>query len=145
MQTITISNHGPLITASNYWQSDLARAGKLFLSTNAGAFRLLIPPAHGNIVAELRTGKHVIVSRGPWPSEQLPDAVEILFDDGSDNPFALHLSPESLDRMPLDTDAGKEWLFTVWTAPRRNGPPHKALERPAYYRRVDALPCLLPL
>ena len=100
------------------------------------------PAGQGRLTA---TGKHVIVSRGPWPSEQLPDAVEILFDDGSDNPFALHLSPESLDRMPLDTDAGKEWLFTVWTAPRRNGPPHKALERPAYYRRVDALPCLLPL
>jgi hypothetical protein len=47
----------------------------------------------------------------------------------------------SLDRLPLDADAGREWIFTAWTAPRRKGP-HKSLERPCWYRRVSRIPWL---
>lgn len=140
---LTIENHGPLILSSNFWQTDAARAGKFYLSTNAGAFRLLIPRAHEAVLAEMRTACEVIVSRNPWPAERLADALEVLFEDGSDSPFALHLSLESADRVPLDEDQGRELVFTAWTTPRR-GKPHKALERPAWYRRVAKLPCLEP-
>jgi hypothetical protein len=139
---IRIDNHGPLITGSNFWESEQEAAGKFFMSTNAGAFRLLVPRCQEPVVSELSTAREVVISRGPWPAERCDDGIELFFDDGSDSPFVLHFSVESLDRLPLDTDAGKEWIFTAWTAPRRRGP-HKSLERPAWYRRVPRIPCPL--
>jgi hypothetical protein len=145
MSILRIDNHGPLITASNYWRSDLAGGGRLYLSLNAGAFRLLVPSHLEHVISEMATGKHAVVSRGPWPAAKRVDALEILLDDGTANPFAVHLDTNAVDRLPLDSDQGKEWIFTVWCRPRRKGSrPHKALERPAYYRRVNSLPCMKP-
>lgn len=140
---LTIENHGPLIMRTNYWETELAAGGKLFLSTNAGAFRLLVPPAHESLISEVRTSTEVIVSRGPWPAGGQADAVEILFEDGSDEPYSIQLDLRSCDRVPVDEDQGRELIFTCWTRPRR-GRPHKAYERPAWYRRVRRLPCLQP-
>jgi len=42
---ITIANDGPDIASTNYWATDHARAGIVYLSGNAGAWRLLMPPA----------------------------------------------------------------------------------------------------
>lgn len=140
---LTITNHGPLIVATNYWGSALERRGLVFVSTNAGAIRLLLPRAHEAAVAEMRSAAAVVVARGPWPDEHLADAVEIMFDDGSPEPWVLHVGPESLDRLPLDDDAGRALICTVWV--HRRGRPHKALEKPAWYRgRVPVLPWLRP-
>ena len=142
---LTISNHGPLITATNYWRTDAATAGNLYLSINAGAFRLLVPPLMETIIPDLATGREAIISRGPWPAKRQAAYIEILLDDGTPNPWSCHLDTRSIDRLPLDEDAAKEWVFTVWTRPRRLGDrPHKALERVARYRRVDVLPWLKP-
>jgi hypothetical protein len=140
---LRIDNHGPLIVATNYWDTDHAVAGKLYLSCNGGAFRLLVPPAEESLLAEIRTATAVIVSRGPWPEGGQADAIELLFEDGSQSPYAIHLSVLAVDRLPADIDQGQPWLFTAWTSPRR-GRPHKAYERPAWYRVVNLLPCLQP-
>lgn len=140
---LTIANHGPLILSSDYWGSEYDRAGVLYLSINAGAFRLLLPAGWEREVDEMRSAKLAVVSRGPWPTQRRSDAIEILFDDGSDNPYAIHMDIRQCDRLPLDSEQAAQWVLSVWTAPRR-GKPHKALERPAQYRRVDKLPCLEP-
>lgn len=145
MSTITIENSGPEITATNYWDTELNSHGKLYLSTNAGAFRLLLPQGFEREVKEMATAKLVVISRGPWPAQKLTDALEILFDDGTDDPYCLHLSVESADRLPLDEDAQGEWSLTCWKAPARAGyAPVKCLTRPARYRRVKKLPYLKP-
>lgn len=138
---LSVSNHGPLIVETNFWDLPIERAGNFYLSTNAGAFRLLVPRSQEAAVPEMATAREVVVSRGPWPQVRRAEGIEILFDDGSDSPFALHLSIEAVDRLPLDSDAGQEWLFTAWTSPRR-GKPHQALQRPAWYRRVPQIPYL---
>lgn len=139
-----ITNHGPLIEASDYWESEYAARGVVYLSVNAGAFRLLLPDVLKPLLLDdMRSAREVVVSRGPWPEQGRDDALELLFDDGSTAPFSLHMGLEQVDRLPLDSDAGKQWIASVWTAPRR-GRPQKALERKAYYRRVDRLPCLRP-
>jgi hypothetical protein len=143
VSAITIINHGPIITATNYWGSDLERAGKLFVSCNAGAVRVLVPRGHRQMIDECRSCRYVILSRGPWPSEGLPDAVELFFEDGTDSPFALHLSPEPFDLLPDEPPAGREWIITLWEL--KKGQPHKALERVCYWRRVPQLPWLKPL
>jgi hypothetical protein len=83
----------------------------------------------------MRSARKVIVSRGPWPAAGKSDAIEVLFDDGSENPYALHFGTEQVDR--LLADAGREARCTVWTAG-----PCLRLALPAYYRRVARLPCL---
>jgi hypothetical protein len=141
VDVLQIENHGPLLIASNFWGTEMERAGKFYLSINAGAFRLLVPRGQEPAVTEMATAQEVVVSRGPWPAEGRDEGIELLFEDGSDAPFCLHLSIESLDRLPLAEDAGREWVFTAWTAPRR-GRPHKALERPCWYRVVPKIPWL---
>ncbi len=140
---IEIRNHGPLLVASNFWETEMEAAGKFYLSLNAGAFRLLVPRSQEPAIREMQTAGEVIVSRGPWPDAGRDDGFELLFEDEGETPFSLFFSVETLDRLPLDADADREWLFTAWAAPRR-GKPHQVLQRPAWYRRVPKIPYLKP-
>lgn len=118
-----------------------ARAGKVFLSTNAGAFRLLIPKALEDEVREMKTATRVIVSRGPWPDAGQSDAVELLFEDGTDSPYVIHLGATSLNRLPANEDDGRDdLLFSAWIW--RSDGPRRALGLPASYRRVGRLPTI---
>ena len=87
----------------------------------------------------METATEVLVSRGPWPEQGRNDAIEVLFDDGSQSPFALLCGMEQVDRLPLDADAGRQLVCTVWTEG-----PRLRLTLPAYYRRVPRLPDLSP-
>lgn len=139
---LQITNHGPLIVASNYWQTEAAQHGRLYLSTNAGAFRLLVPLSQRVAISDMRPGaRHVVVSC--LPAEQWREGaycVEWMVEDGSDSPWSCHLSPGQVDRAPLPDDVGKQWLATVWD--EKNGKPHKCIERPAYCQIVPQLPWL---
>src|ERR1700722_8109784 len=139
---IQISNHGPLIISTNYWESELARNGKLFVSTNAGAIRVLLPPQFYEEINDMRSASECVLSRGPWPEGGQPEAIEIMWDDGSDTPYALYLTPESFDMLPATPEPGREWTCTVWTA--KDGKPHKSLERRCHWRRVEHIPSLAP-
>lgn len=136
---ITLSNDGPHLLSTNYWETAIERAGKVFCSVNAGAVRVLLPRACADeMLAEMRTGNVVVISRGSWPEQGLPDAVEMMWDDESDAPFALHLSPESFDVLP-GNPGDDHWTVTVWV----HGP-RKVLEQQATWRRVKQIPCLVP-
>jgi hypothetical protein len=139
---ILIENHGPLITSSNLWT--FPDTGKVHVSINAMTFRLLISASIEPLISEMATAKECLVSRGPMPQMGLMDAFEILFDDRTADPFAIHLEPNSfISFIPSDEWIALPLLLTCWTAPRR-GKPHKALERPCWYRRVPELPWLKP-
>lgn len=134
---VWIGNKGQLIENTDYWNTETARKGFCFLSWNAGAGRLLLPEVIEGALREMRTADHVIVSRGRcggWGRE----ALEVLFDDHSDSPFCLHMSAEQTDRVVPAEDCGRKFPFTVWT------PRGMQLQRPGYYRRVSAIPCLEP-
>src|SRR3990167_2306796 len=107
---LTIENDGPRIVRTNYWSSEHAARGAFYVSVNAGAFRVLVPEAVRDVVAEMRTAKEVVISRGPWPAERRDDALELLFDDGSASPFALHIGVEQIDRLPSAQDDGRSDL-----------------------------------
>jgi len=140
---LSITNHGPLIVRCNFWGSDHERAGKIVASVNAGAVRLLIPRRHAGIVGECRSSKYAIISRGPWPEGRVEDAVEIMFEDGTTDPFSLHLSANSFaDFLPGAPEPGEEWVVSLWVQKQMR--PHKALERAAKWRRSDKLPDLTP-
>ena len=107
---ITITNNGQAIAATNYWQTEHARAGMLYLSGNAGALRLLVPEAAEGMIAEMRTGKRVTIE----PTVLLPGrpCVDLVFEDGTNTPFSVALDRRQIDRA-LQPGAGVP--FTVWT------------------------------
>jgi hypothetical protein len=139
---IEIRNQGPLIIATNYWSSPFAAKGLVWCSVNAGAIRVLLPPSAYPTLGDMRAARECILSRGPWPEQGLPDAVELLWDDGSESPFALHLTARSFDLLPAQPEPGREWLLSVWT--NEDGMPHKAFERICHWRRSVRLPDLRP-
>lgn len=155
-----IRNDGPVVVETDYWQTEHGQKGALYLSINAGAFRLLVPPlVEGDVPLEGVVG--AAVSRGPWPDEDLADALEILLDDETQSPFAAHLSRDSVDRMPNDealkgrrgglrrigsgyvSSPHRHWLLTVWHRDGELGA-RCALSVPCTYRRASRLPDLRP-
>lgn len=137
---IVVENDGPRIVSSTYWGSSWERSGYLYVTLNDGTVRMLMPRGSEAIVKDLARGcRYAILSRGPWPDRDVPEAVEILFEDGSDTPFSFHLTPESFDVLPKEPPAGREWRLSVWThGPRCAG------EWPCRWRRVPRLPWLKP-
>ena len=134
---IVVRNAGQDIVSTNYWQTEHAAAGLFYLSWNAGAGRLLVPDVARDDFGMLGASL-VIVSSGPWPAQGSRPAIELLWEDGSDSPYCIHLVEEQTDRKLPVTDQGGKLVIASWT---RQG---KAAEWPAKYRRVTALPCLDP-
>lgn len=138
-----IDNAGTDILSTDYWDTEHAARGLLYLSINAGAFRLLVPPVQAAMIAELRTMRidGAAVTRGRWEGRY--DCVEVLLDDGSDSPWACHMTPESLDRLPPDDEIGRVVQLAVWTR-GNDGKPQKVLQQVCTYRRAKVLPDLRP-
>lgn len=134
---VKIVNDGQRIAKTNYFDSKHAREGLFFLSWNAGAARLLVPDALSDQVGEMVSAKYVIVSKG-IRSDIGVEAIEILFDDESSNPYVINIDTKQTDRSIPDADQGGGFVFIVWT---RKG---EFLRRPGKYRMVDKLPCLAP-
>lgn len=133
-----IESRGQAIFRTDYWQSPQALTGHFFLSWNAGAGRLLVPASVKSEISEMRGTKCVIVSRGPWAQHSGRDAIELLFEDGSDNPYSILLVAEQTDRLLPDREQGGGFVITVWTSGGEK------LRFPGKYRTVAALPCCEP-
>lgn len=140
---IVTTNDGPLILSSTYWGSPAELAGKLWCSVNAGTIRLLIPRSNRRIISDIRSCAYVILSRGPWPEHRAGDAFELLFEDKSDAPYAIHLLPNSFDQLPAEPVRGEFWTLTVWDSKKNR--PHLAMSRRCHYRRVAYIPWGKPL
>jgi hypothetical protein len=82
------------------------------------------------------------VPDAPHFETAIVEGVEIMWDDGSDSPYAMHLADESFDLLPGEPEVGREWVCAVYVA--KDGRPHKSLERICHWRRVDRLPWLKP-
>lgn len=134
---IVVSNKGPELLESNYWTSNLAAQGNAFLSWNAGAARLLLPPAYSSHLRVMSSAQHVVLSRGSMHGFGV-DALELLFEDGSDEPFCIHMPREHGDRIVPKSDAGPT-VLSAWTQAG------KAFVLPAWYRVVGTLPDLSQL
>jgi hypothetical protein len=138
MNLITVENNRAELVGSNFWQSDYSRAGYYYLSVNAGALRLLVPPSRLPELLDMRAAQEVIITRGPHLEHRGRPMLELLFDDHTSQPFALYLSIEQTDRRFADAgDLPRRFL--IYTAPSE-----LAGELTWYYRE-DALPCLRPL
>ena len=131
-----VENNENLIVSTNYWNSGLSRGGIYFFSVNAGCVRMLMPttePAGDKLDDSVfETTQYVIISRGIYMGL---DAYEVLFEDGSSNPFAIHAAASQWDRLIPAAESGRTDLaFQVY----RNG---KMIRHFACkYRFVPSLP-----
>lgn len=132
---IYVNNNGPELVATNYFHQPIA---PVYCSVNAGAIRILLPSLLEPYLRVMRTGKYVIITRGAWPAEGRSEGVELLFEDDTDEPFALHLGAESFDNLPGDPGDG-EWVVSVWTEGCI-----KRLQLPARWRRETLIPFMQP-
>ncbi len=87
---ISVENEGKKLKTTNYWQSEHAEKGYFYLSVNVGCVRLLCPSSNVFHIPDIRTGKVVIISNGTWV-EKGKEGVGLLFEDYSENSFALHM------------------------------------------------------
>jgi hypothetical protein len=135
---LVIENQAQVIKSTNFWDTPHALSGFFYLSWNAGAGRLLIPDSQKPMIAEVRSAKYVIVSRGPWTDQGGRDAIELLFEDGSDEPYCIHLAMEQCDRAISESEQGGGFVIALWT---RTGLKQRL---PGKYRVVPRIPYLEP-
>ena len=130
---------------TNYWKTPLAKKGMLYLSHNAGAARLLIPDSWNRGIPSMRKGaKYIVVSMLPIEKQALsPFAVEFLIEDGSKSPWSWNGSMGQFDFHVCPANGVKKGIGSIWC--ERDGKPHKIIERPAYFRTVEQLPCFHPV
>lgn len=147
---LTIVNAGREVASTNFWEIDHARNGLFLISANAGAFRLLLPTAREENLDEMREATGAALSRGPFavpngtPSLH-GEGYELLFDDGSSSPFALHFGPESFPRRPARENAPRRTALIVYAIPLgADDPPREVLRLPCTYRIAAAIPDLRP-
>ena len=127
-----IQNDGPNIIAFDP-PPDFEAAGKFLLSFNACACRVILPRVLEHWIAEMETGEVVHVTREPWRDAGGVDALRLMYDDGSENPFTLWSALDGvIDTLPSPEDHGRaDLVSTVWVL--RRGQPHRSLIRPATY------------
>ena len=130
---LTIGNDGADIGSTNFWQSETCLEGYAFFSVNGGAIRMIVPQSLEYMLADIQTGKEVIISRLPGKGDEL-ERFEILFDDHTDCPFNITVNSGQWDLLPEVDD---RWTFTAWAEDRG-----KVYTAKCKVRIVKSLPCL---
>ena len=136
---LKIGNNGPLIRETNFWETQIAKQGFLFLSFNAGAARLLVPENH-EYLRDMTTSEYAILTRGRWNGQP---SYELLFEDNSDSPYMVFMNSSTFDRMLPESEAGSDLPLLVYV--RGEEHPVIASRKPARYRVVAKLPCMKPI
>lgn len=135
---LSIQNRGADIVSTNFWTLGIPFVA---VSLNAGAYRVLLPCGLEHIIDEIRSATSVVIRRGPL---QRQDTMEILFDDGSDAPFAIYTGVAAfVNGVPADSEVGRARILTIWTGDDERQPTRR-LDLPCHYLgRVASLPSVV--
>ena len=129
---ITTRNCGKEIRKTNYFETEMAQHGYVFCSTNEKTFRLLLPRLISRkVIKETKGAEYVIVTRGIFRGHY---ALEILFEDHTDEPFQLTLGDTSLDRIPPPSDSGRTDLECFLYVKGHDRNPKRVAQFPARFR-----------
>lgn len=133
---LVITNDGPELVSTNYWELEHAAKGLFFVSINAHCVRLLMPPAHENSLPDMIAARSVVITRGAYNGKP---AVEIMFDDDTDRPFAIFLDVNQFDRIWPPNEDGITIDFAIYVKGGKVWSSHKC-----HLRRNATLPLLTP-
>ncbi|WP_210165053.1 hypothetical protein [Methylosinus sp. PW1] len=132
------SNMGQKLVDTSYWASEHALMGFVYISVNAGAARLLLPRVQESHLPDIGSANEVVISFASRFDPRKDPSIEIMFDDGSANPFCLFISRDQCDCW-ASLSAAKSIPFSVVT--QGNG---EVFACEAKVRKVRRIPCLLP-
>jgi len=79
----------------------------MYLTGNAGVWRLLVPNIAQQFIADMRTGVQAIIE----PSIVSAGCWDVVFEDDSPTPFMITIDPRQIDRVMKPG----ETRLTVWT------------------------------
>ncbi len=135
---IQIENNEKLIVSTNYWTSRYSQNGIYYFSVNAGCVRLLLPnkDTSGEKLDDtvLNATQYVIISRGTYRGG---DGYEVLFEDGTAEPFVVFTGADQWDRaIPINESGRTDLAFHIY----RNGQLIRQLA--CRFRAVPRLPYL---
>jgi hypothetical protein len=111
-----IENNGPEIVSSNY-NMTYGPFAFLYLSLNAGAFRILVPESKINLLLfEIKSAKKFIAIRMKFgPEMKNKQGVRIVFDDMSQSPYFTDFAEPLLDRLPAREDHNRTFKLIIYT------------------------------
>jgi hypothetical protein len=143
-EVVFIKNDDIKIAETNYWETTLSKKGLFFMNFNNGFYRLLVPETNEDIVKEVLNASRVIISRGAAPQLVPPrtDAFEIVFEDRTDSPYAILMTPDFWDCFPGENDLGHKGTFAIYCNKTKEP---KLLFSHVFYRRAETLPCFDPI
>jgi hypothetical protein len=124
---------------TTYYRTEMCAKGFYYLVHNNGKYFLFLPKYDEKVIQEMKTGKHVVITRGSH--EGVKDCFEIVFDDGSENPFAILLRDEQFSRINPLIEGWHGPLYVFFGELERC----IILFNYVYYRITDNLPCFEPI
>lgn len=106
LEGFEIRLQGGRVASTTYWQTLGARNGMTYLQWSPRGAHLLVPRSCMTHTLDMLICRQVVVSVGRMAEfENCGDVYEVMFDDGSDAPFAIHLvADDSSSKDSLDTD-----------------------------------------
>lgn len=107
---LTIRNSGQAVVATNYWSTPHAANGLLYISINAGAIRVLVPPATAYLLAELPP------VGTPCRYEQGERTCRIVLLDDPADPYVIEVDARQVDRRLPAEDRGRT-VPLLWYIP----------------------------
>lgn len=134
-ELLVITNDGPELVSTNYWELEHAAKGLFFVSINAHCVRLLVPPAYENSLPDMIAARSVVLTQGLYNGSR---AVEMLFDDDTDEPFVIFLDVNQFDRIWPPNEDGMTIDFAIYVKGS------KAWQSTCHLRRSATLPLLTP-
>ncbi len=87
----SISFEGQNITDNGFWDSEWNKNGIFYLVYNNRSFHLMIPAPQENLLREMKSGYYIVITTG-YSIRDKATMIEIMFEDHSDNPFALSIA-----------------------------------------------------
>ena len=128
------------ISQSDYWDTEMCQRGFVFMYFIDGFYSLCIPNEKHAIFNEVKGIEPVIITKGQYKTKE--ECYEIMFDDGSENPYMMILEPEQVFFKPSNEFLGWKGKMNILAGSPKN---IKLKMDKLFYRIGVTLPCLQPV
>lgn len=122
------------VATTDYFETELAKKGLVYLSYCNGCIRMFIPELVEKHIPEMKTGKEIVISVSAKTNQ-----IEIMFDDSSEAPFCINISKEMIDFAIWKKSHNKQVDFYAYTEDLK-----KVIDTKCYMRIVPSIPCRQP-
>jgi len=123
---------------TTYFDTEICSKGFYYLVHKNDKYFLLLPKWKEKELNEMQTGNHVVITRGKLEGK---DSFEIVFNDNTENPYAVLLRDEQFTRI---TPLKEGWNGTLYVY-SGDIDECRLIFYNVYYRIKDNIPCFDPI